>query len=149
MAPRTRAGAKLGRKRQADSGPTKGPGWDIDYAKPVKNGPLARGFTHDFLYPASLDMPPYVYLRDDMPVGIPTVTKAFKEPNRPGPATADFEASTCLADFAREARAFIGRLRRKEGPVLPLPAPHQPPHPDRPSGASGRENPASATTATS
>jgi len=121
--------AKLDKKRQASSGETKGSGWDIDYTKPVKNGPLARGFTHDFLYPASLDMPPYVYLRDDVPVGVPTVTKAFKKPNRPGPATADFEASTCLADFARESRKFIAGCAEKKSPFflyLPLTSPHTP-----------------------
>ncbi|MCB1227885.1 MAG: arylsulfatase, partial [Verrucomicrobiales bacterium] len=120
---------KLDAPRQADSGPTEGPGWDIDYTQKVEGGPLALGFTHDFLYPASLDMPPYVYLRDDQPVGVPTVTKAFKTPNRPGPATADFEAEACLRDFAREARAFIGQSVQAKQPFflyLPLTSPHTP-----------------------
>ncbi|MEM7383910.1 MAG: arylsulfatase [Verrucomicrobiota bacterium] len=118
-----------GKKATAKTGPTKGPCWDIDFTKPVEGGPLSRGFTHDFLFPASLDMPPYVYLKNDVPVGIPTVTKAFKQPNRPGPATEDFEASDCLIDFARESRAFIGNMAKEKKPFflyLPLTSPHTP-----------------------
>ncbi|QTN34329.1 arylsulfatase [Akkermansiaceae bacterium] len=106
----------------------KGPGWDIDYSKPARRGPLALGFTEDFLFPASLDMPPYVYLRNDKPIGIPTVTKAFKQPNRPGPATEDFEAADVLTDLARESREFIAR-QTAEKPFflyLPLTSPHTP-----------------------
>jgi arylsulfatase A-like enzyme len=120
---------KLAKPRKAETGPTKGKGWDIDYSKPVTDGPLTHGFTHDFLYPASLDMPPYLYLRDDKSVGIPTVTKAFKTPHRPGPALADFEADRCLRDFAREARSFIGGCAEKKEPFflyLPLTSPHTP-----------------------
>ncbi|MCA9060160.1 MAG: arylsulfatase [Planctomycetaceae bacterium] len=118
---------KLDAPRSATTGETKGPGWDIDYASFVNNGPLARGFTHDFLYPASLDMPPYVYLQNDQPIGIPSVTKAFRVPNRPGPALADFEASACLTDFAREARRFIGDHAQKSFFLyLPLTSPHTP-----------------------
>ncbi|BCX49159.1 arylsulfatase [Haloferula helveola] len=120
---------KLDKPRKADSGPTKGGGWDLDYSKKVDNGPLARGFTHNFLFPASLDMPPYLYLRDDVPVGTPTLTKAFLVPNRPGAALADFEASACLADFARESRAFIGKCAEAKKPFflyLPLTSPHTP-----------------------
>jgi len=120
---------KLAKPRKATTGPTQGKGWDIDYSKPVTDGPLTHGFTHDFLYPASLDMPPYTYLRDDKSVGIPTVTKAFKTPHRPGPALADFEAVRCLDDFAREARAFIGGCAEAKKPFflyLPLTSPHTP-----------------------
>lgn len=118
-----------GRKRTATTGATKGPCWELDYTKQVNGGPLALGFSHDFLFPASLDMPPYVYLRDDVPVGVPTLTKAFKTPNRPGPALAEFEAERCLADFARESRAFIGAQAAKGAPFflyLPLTSPHTP-----------------------
>jgi arylsulfatase A len=107
----------------------KEPGWNIDYTRRVGGGPCDLGFTHDFLYPASLDMPPYVYLRDDLPVGVPTVTKAFLVPNRPGPALADFEADQCLTHFAREARAFIAASAAAKKPFflyLPLTSPHTP-----------------------
>ena len=110
-------------------GTSKGKGWNIDYSKRVQGGPVDLGFTHDFLYPASLDMPPYVYLVDDVAIGTPSVTKAFKTPNRPGAALADFEAENCLKDFARESRAFIAKCAEADSPFflyLPLTSPHTP-----------------------
>jgi arylsulfatase A-like enzyme len=110
-------------------GSGKGAGWNVDYSKKAEKGPVALGFTEDFLLSASLDMPPYLYLRNDVPVGIPTVTKAFKLPNRPGPATEDFEAENVLTDLAREARGFIGRSAEAKKPFflyLPLTSPHTP-----------------------
>lgn len=121
--------AKLANPAKATDGPTKGPGWNIDYSQPVQGGPTELGFTEDFLYPASLDMPPYVYLRNDRVITPPTVTKAFKVPNRPGPASADFEAENVLVDFARESRAFIRRSAKDSKPFflyLPLTSPHTP-----------------------
>ncbi|MFW5832404.1 MAG: sulfatase-like hydrolase/transferase, partial [Prolixibacteraceae bacterium] len=35
---------------------------DVDFSKPVKNGPLSHGFDYSFGFSASLDMPPYVYI---------------------------------------------------------------------------------------
>lgn len=133
--------AKLDKPRTADSGETTGVGWDIDYSQKVSDGPLAQGFTEDFLYPASLDMPPYVYLRNDVPVGIPTVVKSFKVPARPGPATVDFDAANCLDDFAHHSREFIQRQAASEKPFflyLPLTSPHTPIVPTEPwQGKSG------------
>lgn len=121
---------KLAVSRKASEGQTKGPGWDVDFTAKISGGPLALGFNEDFLIPASLDMPPYVYVRDDKPVGVPTVTKAFKVPSRPGPAIADFEAIDVLTDLSREARAFIGRASgNKDKPFflyMPLTSPHTP-----------------------
>jgi arylsulfatase A len=71
-------------------------------------------------------MAPYLYLRDDVPVGKPTVTKGW---NRKGPATPEFDAVTCLADFARESRAFIRQGVAAKKPFflyLPLTSPHTP-----------------------
>lgn len=116
-----------GEKRQAAEGPTKGGGWDIDYSKKVTGGPTALGFERSFIIPASLDMFPYVYLRDDVPTQEATVTKAFF---RAGPAGKDFEAVHCLRDFAGEARAFIAdSAKAKDKPFflyLPLTSPHTP-----------------------
>lgn len=104
-----------------------GDGWRIDYAKPVKGGPRVLGFGESFIIPASLDMAPYVYLKNDRATGVPTVAKGW---DRPGPATEDFDAVNCLRDFTREARDFIRRsAANKEAPFflyLPLTSPHTP-----------------------
>ena len=116
-----------GEKRQAVTGPTKGDGWQIDYGKKVTGGPLAIGFDESFIIPASLDMFPYVYLKNDKPTAWATVTKAF---HRPGPCAENFEAINCLRDFAREAGTFIdARAKERNKPFflyLPLTSPHTP-----------------------
>lgn len=113
--------------RPSGGAATKGGGWDIDYTQQVDGGPLALGFDHSFIISASLDMPPYVYLRDDKPTQVPSVNKKWL---REGAAAADFEANECLRDFAREARAFIGTCAQdKSEPFflhLPLTSPHTP-----------------------
>ncbi len=111
---------------KATKGPTRGTCWNIDFSKPPQQGPLKLGFTDDFLFPASLDMAPYLYLRNDNALGVPTVSKGW---NRQGPATADFEAENCLIDFARESRAFIKSAVEGKSPFflyLPLTSPHTP-----------------------
>ena len=116
-----------GEKRQAKTGPTKGDGWQIDYGKKVDGGPLAIGFDESFIIPASLDMYPYVYLKNDKPTEWATVTKAF---HRPGPSGEKFEAIDCLRDFGREASQYIdARAKAKGKPFflyLPLTSPHTP-----------------------
>ena len=121
-----------GEKRKAETGPTRGDGWDIDYGKRVTEGPNALGFEDSFIIPASLDMFPYVYLRNGLCTQPATVTKAF---HRAGPSGKDFEAVDCLRDFAREARQFIRTSaqsktkKAKKKPFflyLPLTSPHTP-----------------------
>ena len=113
-----------GEVRKAERGPTKGRGWDIDYAQPVAAGPQTLGFDESFIIPASLDMFPYVYLRNGLATRPATVTKAF---HRAGPAAEDFDAVNCLRDFARESRDFIARAAEKPFFLyLPLTSPHTP-----------------------
>lgn len=99
-------------------------GWTIDYSQPVQGGPTQLGFDSSFIIPASLDMFPYVYLKDDLVVEAPTAMKAF---HRLGPAGAEFEAVNCLRDFARESRQFIATESDKPFFLyLPLSSPHTP-----------------------
>ena len=115
-----------GEKRKSKTGFTKGDGWQIDYGKKVTGGPLAIGFDESYIIPASLDMFPYLYLKNDKPTGWANTTKAF---HRPGPAAEDFEAINCLTDFARESRAYITARAKSDKPFflyLPLTSPHTP-----------------------
>lgn len=119
---------KLAKPAKAAEGPTRGTGWNIDFTRPAGNGPVALGFSEDFLYPASLDMAPYVYLRNDQTIDLPTISTEF-HPNRTGPAVKGMEPEQCLGDFAREARAFIARRAESDAPFmlyLPLTSPHTP-----------------------
>ena len=110
--------------------------WQVDYAKPFRNGPVGVGFDEAFFILSSLDMAPYVYLRNDRAVAIPSVNKGFphneyNKYQRIGAAAADFEASNCLADWASESRDYIKRRAadKKQKPFflyLPLTSPHTP-----------------------
>ena len=113
-----------GEKRTSKTGPTRGDGWQIDYDQKVTGGPLAIGFDESYIIPASLDMFPYLYLKNDKPTAWANTTKAF---HRPGPAAEDFEAVNCLIDFARESRAYIGSRAESKKPFflyVPLTSPH-------------------------
>ena len=101
-------------------------GWDVDYEGEIKNGPCDLGFDYFFGISASLDMPPYVYVRNRIPTERATVEKAF---HRRGPAGANFEAVDVLPTITREAVQFINENANSEAPFFvyfPLNAPHTP-----------------------
>lgn len=104
-------------------------GWEIDYGRPIADGPLSVGFDDYFGISASLDMPPYLFIRRDRAEGIPTVEKTFV---RKGPAVAEFEAIDVLPALVRTARSLIdtnAQAARGGKPFflyLPLSAPHAP-----------------------
>ena len=47
--------------------------WRVDYSKPFRNGPVDVGFDEAFFILSSLDMAPYLYLRNNRALSIPTV----------------------------------------------------------------------------
>jgi arylsulfatase A len=100
--------------------------WEVDYTGEIRNGPCDRGFDAFFGISASLDMPPYVYVRNRTPTEPATVEKAF---HRKGPAAASFEAVDVLPTITREAVRFISDNAKSESPFFiyfPLNAPHTP-----------------------
>ncbi len=101
-------------------------GWKVDYTGEIKNGPCDLGFDCFFGISASLDMPPYVFVRDRTPTEPATIEKAF---NRKGPAAASFEAVDVLPAITKEAIRFINDHSQSENPFFlyfPLNAPHTP-----------------------
>jgi len=48
-------------------------GKGVDYTRPVKGGPITRGFDYYFGISASLNMSPFCYLENDRPVILPTL----------------------------------------------------------------------------
>lgn len=113
----------------------KHPSWKIDYSKPFRNGPSDIGFDRSFFILSSLDMPPYVYLRDDKAVAVPTENggwphNEYNDFKRVGARDPAFDAHEVLPDFAREARAYIESQAQDESKpfflYLPLTSPHTP-----------------------
>lgn len=101
----------------------------VDYTAPIQDGPVDRGFDHFYGISASLDMFPYVWIQDRLPVEIATETKAFY---RPGPAGRTFEAIDVQGGITERLIAYIGERAgdaKKGAPFfayVPLAAPHTP-----------------------
>jgi arylsulfatase A-like enzyme len=98
---------------------------NIDWKAGVADGPVNHGFDTCFGIPASLDMPPFIYIENDTFVGECTVLKRFM---RQGEAQADFEAVEVLPDICRKTVEFIG-LQSSKKPFfayVALPSPHTP-----------------------
>ena len=111
---------------------------NVDYDKPFQGGPVDVGFDEYFGISASLDMVPYVYLKDRSVTELPTTDKSFgmrhkddKNQTRKGPAAPEFTAEDVLPRLTREA---IGYLERRASATdarpfflyLPYASPHTP-----------------------
>ena len=117
----------------------KGPeGWNVDYARPITDGPNAVGFDEYFGISASLDMVPYTFIENNRVTAVPTVDKAFplmlgkNRMTRRGPGAPDFEAVNVLPTLTRKAVEYIAE-RTAPGAggkpfflYLPLASPHTP-----------------------
>ncbi len=112
-------------------------GDEIDYSKPVSDGPHTHGFDFSYIIPASLDFPPYVYIRNGKVVELPTETQpARKFPAfvRKGPRSPGFVLENVLDDLLKQSLDYIRRRARSRQPFFlyfALTAPHKPtlPHP--------------------
>jgi arylsulfatase A-like enzyme len=98
----------------------------IDYSKPILSGPNSVGFDYFFGIPASLDMPPYLYLENQISQGIPT--EITNEGGRTGITVAGFKAKNVMPDLTEKAVEFIRRQKPGKPFFLYFPwaAPHTP-----------------------
>lgn len=108
-------------------------GHEVDFSKAVKGGPLAVGFDSFYGISASLDMSPYVMMRDERVVAPP----GERTPERKdlyynqvaGVQAPGFDLSEVLPRTMAEARAFVVAQARVKKPFflyLPLSSPHLP-----------------------
>lgn len=103
---------------------------NVDWEGTIEGGPVDLGFDSWFGISASLDFPPYVWIRDRNFIGKGTHVKAF---HRPGPATEEFEAIEVLDKLATETVEYISDYD-SDKPFfiyMPLPSPHTPIVPTR------------------
>jgi len=111
----------------------------VDYARAVERGPLSLGFEHCWLIPASLDMPPYLWLVDDKALAAPSEHTPGSERRwsggggfwRAGPIAPDFDFTAVLPTEAERAEhAILAGARDTTGKpfflYLALSAPHTP-----------------------
>lgn len=106
----------------------------VDYAAPFKDGPTALGFDYFFGIPASLDMPPYVFVENDRVVE--AATNTIEDRMKPlywrgGPIAPGFTHQAVHPTFTRKAVDVIEAHAAKgnDKPLflyLALAAPHTP-----------------------
>lgn len=117
-------------------------GWDwakkspgknnVDFTKPVKNGPDINGFDYYYAHCGSLDMAPYVYVENGRVTAQPdreTVNKTEYGWWRKGPTGSDFHHEDVLPNYTRRGVKYIKERAATGKPFflyLPLPAPHTP-----------------------
>ncbi|MDP6466317.1 MAG: arylsulfatase, partial [Pirellulaceae bacterium] len=115
----------------------KSSGKSIDFAAPVQHGPNDLGFDESLVIPASLDFPPYVYIRNGKVTDQNTVIQnkqPFPKFLREGPRANDLVMEEVLDHLTEQAGNFIRREAKTDAPFflyVPLTAPHKPvlPHP--------------------
>ncbi|MBK27302.1 MAG: Cerebroside-sulfatase [Verrucomicrobiales bacterium] len=109
----------------------------INYSLPISDGPNQHGFDYSFIIPASLDFPPYIYIKNAKITELPTIEQpsiGFPGFLRNGPRQPGLKMNDCLDDLTKEANRVIRERTKKDQPFFlyfPLTAPHKPvqPHP--------------------
>ena len=105
---------------------------EFDFEEPIDDGPHTHGFDESYIIPASLDFPPYVYIRDGEITGFPLGQQPgmeFPRFMRAGELGSDFDPADVLDELIRQATGFIQRQATDGSPFLlylPLTAPHKP-----------------------
>ncbi|HCC69917.1 MAG TPA: arylsulfatase [Bacteroidales bacterium] len=103
-----------------------------DFSQALTAGPNDHGFDYSFIIPASLDIPPYVYIENhhitSQPDRITSDTSKFGW-WREGDTGADFVHEKVLPYLTDKAVEWINSQAKKDKPFFlyfPLPAPHTP-----------------------
>ncbi len=105
---------------------------EVDFSQPIAGGPTSVGFDYFMGISASLDMAPYVYVRNDRPTALPERTVPEGKGQqfwRAGPIAPDFKHEEVLPRLTEEAIRYIDDHAGKDAPFFlyfPLPAPHTP-----------------------
>lgn len=104
---------------------------DVKFTK-VTFSPNDNGFDYSFVMGASLDIPPYVYVKNHnftAPVNDTIPEQGGYGFYRKGPIAEDFDINTTLERFTNEALSYIDEKSKEEKPYFlyfPLTAPHTP-----------------------
>lgn len=128
-----------------DFAPHSNPNQKFDFSKPVGNTPNAYGFDYSMIIPASLDFPPYLFVKNDKVLELPTETQEaipFPAYLRSGEISPGFKPEDILDNLAEYAVEFIDRMAQSDNPFFlyfPLTSPHKPVLPEnRFVGSSGK-----------
>lgn len=115
-----------------------GEGWNagdfanIDFTRPITNGPKDLGFDYSYGHSGSLDMAPYVYVENgNITAEVDRVTVDTGKYTwwREGPTAADFVHDDVTPHFFRKSMAYLKDREEETKPFflyLALPSPHTP-----------------------
>lgn len=104
----------------------------VDFRGKITDSPNQHGFDYSFLVCASLDMAPYVYVRNGRFTQEPTIQQPavpFPHFVRAGPRSEDFVIEKTLDTLVKEATGQVKELAARDEPFLlymPLTGPHKP-----------------------
>jgi len=101
---------------------------NVDFAKPIADGPITRGFDHYFgtLVP---NYPPYCFVENDHTVGIPSERATGGLFNIPGPMVHGWKLVNIVPEITRHAVQWIDDTAKTNRPFflyLPFTSPHYP-----------------------
>ncbi|WP_020528751.1 sulfatase family protein [Flexithrix dorotheae] len=110
---------------------------NVNYSQPAGGGPQDCGFDYSLIIPASLDMSPYLYVRNGLAVEPPTAYTEGKDQKkdgrgvfwRKGKMSPGFDFFQVLPSLVDSACNYISQQADEKDPFflyLPLPAPHTP-----------------------
>lgn len=113
---------------KAPVGGVKNPLSNVDFTKPISDGPITRGFDHYFgtIVP---NYPPYCFINDDRTVGIPSQTSPGGIFNIPGPMVPEWKLENILPELTTHAVEWIEESAQSKRPFFlyfALTSPHYP-----------------------
>ncbi len=104
----------------------------FDFTKPIANGANDLGFDYSYVIPASLDFPPYFYIRNQRAVMLPTKKQAkqgFPAYLREGEIAPNFIMEEALDHLTEQAVGYLRQRSQSRQPFFlyfPLTAPYEP-----------------------
>jgi arylsulfatase A-like enzyme len=100
-----------------------------DFAKPIAEGPVTRGFEYYFGTDVP-NYPPYCFIGNDRTVGLPTAHRTEQNlDGRPGPMLPGWKFDQILPTLTERAVAWMGERAAEKQPFFlyfPLTSPHEP-----------------------
>ncbi len=101
---------------------------NVDFSKPITDGPIARGFDHYFgtIVP---NYPPYCFIENEHTVGIPSVPTEGSDFNIPGPMVPGWKLENILPELTRHAVRWVEETAVTQKPFFlyfSLTSPHYP-----------------------
>jgi arylsulfatase A len=103
---------------------------NVDFTKPIANGPTTRGF--DYYFGTDVpNYPPYCFIENDRTLGVPSVPAPLQRGaiNRPGPMLPGWSLTNIMPELTRRAVGYVEDAAQTRQPFflyVPLTAPHYP-----------------------